>query len=92
MLQAFYPHSLENILNHDTINWLELEKPGYKAHSSGATTVVTAMFASTLAVNLLVHIIHNIENAQRIIFDLFSNTIENYTLEKRKDCLVCGNR
>ncbi|MHA1147836.1 MAG: ThiF family adenylyltransferase [Promethearchaeota archaeon] len=85
-------YSLNNILNHDIINWLELEKPDYNVPSSGATTAVTAMFASTIAVNILVHIIHNIENAHRIIFDLFSNTIENYTLKKRNDCLICGNR
>ncbi len=82
-------YSVENILTFNKINWLELEKENFKQLNSGATTILTAMFASTLAVNMLIHVIHEQKTPQRIIFDLFSYNIERYDLEKREDCLAC---
>jgi len=83
-------YTLENILTFNKINWHELEKKDFKELTLGATMVITAMFASTLAVNTLIHAIHNQKCPERIIFDLFSDNIERYFLEKREDCLVCS--
>jgi len=89
-LKLIEKYSQEHILSFKSINWRELEKKDYQALEGGATTVLTAMMASILAVNLVVQDIHYQKCAHRIIFDLYSNNIENYTLNKRVDCLVCG--
>ncbi len=83
-------YSKENILSFNKINWSELEKKDYKSLEGGATMVITAMIASSLAVNIFIKSIHGQKPSQRIIFDLYSNVIENYELMKREDCLVCG--
>jgi len=84
-------YATDNILEHETINWMELEGNNYKEiPNSGATNIITAMFCSTLAVNVLLHSIFNHPVNQRIIFDLYIDSIEGYKLEKRPDCLVCG--
>lgn len=82
-------YSQEKILSFDKIDWMELESSNYQKLDSGATTVVTAIFASTLAVNTLIQVIHDKKAPARIIFDLFSNDIEQFYLEKRADCLIC---
>ena len=84
--------SKEKILTFDKINWKELEKKDYMQLEGGATTIITAMTASSLAENILIKTIHKNKVPNRVIFDLFSNTIENYYLEKRIDCLACGGR
>ncbi len=48
--------------------------------------------ASNIAVNMLLHAIHEQECPQRIIFDLYSDETEKYFLEKRDECLVCGSQ
>jgi len=83
-------YSQENILSFGKIDWKELEKKDFTQITGGATMIPTAMLASVLAVNTLIKIIHNQNPPQRIIFDMFSNTIENYNIEKRSDCIVCG--
>ncbi|MGQ4873520.1 MAG: HesA/MoeB/ThiF family protein [Promethearchaeia archaeon] len=83
-------YSLKNILNFEKIDWLKLEKPDFKMPTSGATTIVTAMFASVLACNLLIQDLHGFDVPNRIIFDLFSNSIEQYHLEKRENCVICS--
>jgi molybdopterin/thiamine biosynthesis adenylyltransferase len=81
--------SRENILSFEKIDWKELEKKDYQQLEGGATIIITAMIASSLAVNTLIKSIHDQKCPQRIIFDLFTNNIENFFLEKREDCLVC---
>jgi len=85
-------YSQDNILSYDQIDWRELEKKDFQPLEGGATMVLTAMFASVLAVNTLIQAIHGQNPPERIIFDMFSNNIESYKIDKREDCLVCrGN-
>ncbi len=81
--------SQDNILSFERIDWKELESRDFKNLEFGATIILTAMVSSTLAVNILIQAIHRKDCPNRIIFDLFSNTLESYLLEKREDCLVC---
>jgi adenylyltransferase/sulfurtransferase len=83
-------YSQNHILSFETIIWKELEKEDYQRLEGGATTVITAMMASILAVNILIQSVHDQQCPHRIIFDLFSNNIENFFLETREDCVVCG--
>ncbi len=83
-------YSVKQIDKFEEINWMELEQKDFTKPNFGATTVVTAVYASALAINLLVHAIHKIEHPHRIIFDLYANAIDNFTLDRREDCLACG--
>ncbi|MHA1436857.1 MAG: HesA/MoeB/ThiF family protein [Promethearchaeota archaeon] len=84
-------YSQENILLHKNINWRELEKKDFQQLTSGATMIVTAMQASVLAVNILLHLIFFHDSPHRIIFDLFNDSIERYFLEKRENCIICSS-
>ena len=90
LLKLIEKYSQDNILSFEKIDWKELEKKDFKQLEGGATTILTAMMASVLAVNVLIQSVHGQECPQRIIFDLFSNNIENFFLVRRFDCLVCG--
>ncbi|MGV9198734.1 MAG: hypothetical protein ACOC4M_07830, partial [Promethearchaeia archaeon] len=82
-------YSLENITYFESVDWKVLEPKDFKSLRTGATTIVTAMFASTIAVNLLIKEVHGQNLPQRVIFDLFNTNVEKYFVKKREDCLVC---
>lgn len=88
--QILKQYSVKNILEHDFVDWRKLESAKYQNLDSGATTIITAMSASTIAMNQLLHIIHEQPFSHRIIFDLYGDSIERYRLAKRGDCYVCG--
>ncbi|TFF95940.1 MAG: hypothetical protein EU544_01700 [Promethearchaeota archaeon] len=83
-------YNTENILDFTEIDWEELEAEDFTQLHSGATNIITAMLSSNLASNLLLQSLHSINCPNRIIFDLYETSLEKYYIEKRKDCLVCG--
>ncbi len=83
-------YAIKQIDKFTTIDWKLLEQKEFKKPNFGATTVVTAMCASTLAINLLIHAIHKMDPPQRVIFDLYATTVETFKLDRREDCLACS--
>lgn len=84
-------YTVNNIQSFKSVDWKELEPKNFKKAPPGATTVVTAMFSSLLAMNQVIRDLHNQDCPHRIIFDLFSDSVERFFLKKRDDCLVCGD-
>lgn len=84
-------YTVNNIQFFDSIDWKEMEPNDMMQMPPGATTVITAMFSAVLAMNQIIRHLHCQKCPHRIIFDLFSDSVERFFLEKREDCLACGN-
>jgi len=84
-------YTVNNIQSFESIDWKDLEPKNFSQAPPGATTVISAMFSSLLAMNQVIRDLHNQECPHRIIFDLFSDSVERFFLKKRDDCLVCGD-
>ena len=82
--------SIENITEHQSIDWNILDKNYKEPIHNTSTTIVTALIASTLAVTEWIKSIHNQKVPHRIIFDLYNLEIESFFLEPRIDCMMCG--
>lgn len=83
-------YSIKNLMNHSSIDLQLFDKNAQKKIPNSSTTIATAIFSSTIAVNGLIKIIHNQKFPHRIIFDLYNLTIENYFIKPREDCKICG--
>ncbi len=82
-------YSPKKITQYDTIEWKILDKKYVEPIQNSSTTIVTALFASTLAVTGFIKVILGQKFPHRIIFDLYNMEIEKFFLNQRSDCRIC---
>jgi molybdopterin/thiamine biosynthesis adenylyltransferase len=81
--------SAGEIIQHNAIDWKILDENYKEPIRNSSTTIVTALFASTLAVTGFIKVILGQKFPHRIIFDLYNLEIEKFFLKQRSDCRIC---